>query len=476
MKKTYIIIAAVVVVLWGGFMGFRHTKKNESLRAHHEDTYKRMVEVAQKSPRAGLDQMGYALNRYYEDNKKYPAGLIDLYPKYIASQAFITEISWSYEPKGNDFFLSKAVVVNERQMVASVNKSLKPEIETGVAVARRPEPAIKEPVVVEEAPPVVEPVAVAELEIIKEVKMTSSETGVVAAAAGSDLPSPSVSLSKAVDVQREMSRIVSMVGPEIASEEKAEFVSRSLERYLVWRDKKGFIGVGNIQYPEVDDMYIAVHDTWYSVKRRISEGQLIDTLFERKPATAEEKKSGDHLAWDLSKQFLVWKDNNGVIGVGNTQYPDEERLTIASQDEWGVLKREPLLTSPVAVEKKIQKEQVDVDELATSLSHSYLVWKDENGVIGVGNIQFPDRERLKIATVDKWETLREKPLSQERKTPDAWVKQQEQNVEGIVSRFSHNYLVWKDKNGVIGFGNVQYPEMNNISYVHSDQSWEKVVN
>ena len=36
--------------------------------------------------------------------------------------------------------------------------------------------------------------------------------------------------------------------------------------------------------------------------------------------------------------------------------------------------------------------------------------------------------------------------------------------------------IWKDKNGVIGFGNVQYPEMKKISHVRADQSWEKVTN
>ena len=475
MKKTYIIIAAVLIALWAGFMVFRHMKQKESQQAHHEQTYNRMVAAAKKSPRAGLAQMGRALNRYFQDNKIYPGSLDDLYPKYIASRAFISQIDWDYGPGQGDFLLSKRIVYNNREMVASIDRSIRPEIKTGVAVARRSLPVrrkVPAPVEVETAPEV-EALAVAELEIVDEVKMTRLETDVVAAAAGSVLAAPASFTSKVMNVQREVARVVALVGPEIVSTEKTEFVSRSLERYLVWKDSSGFIGVSNVQYPEMENMYVAVHDTWYNVKRR---GPQIPVarVSGRTQTAPEEKRAAGQMALDLSKQYLVWKDENGVIGVGNIQYPDTGQLTIASQDAWGPLEREPLPPTATAEDAEIKKEPMDADQLAASLSSNYLVWKDENGVIGIGNVQYPDRQRLKIAALDKWETIKQEPLAPVDITGALPITQQLRDDKVAVAGIGRNYLVWKDKNGVIGFGNVQYPEMKNVSYVHADQSWKKV--
>jgi hypothetical protein len=48
--------------------------------------------------------------------------------------------------------------------------------------------------------------------------------------------------------------------------------------------------------------------------------------------------------------------------------------------------------------------------------------------------------------------------------------------EAIAPELGTRYLVWKDEHGNLGFGNVKYPETQDISYVIVNGSWEKVVN
>lgn len=39
-------------------------------------------------------------------------------------------------------------------------------------------------------------------------------------------------------------------------------------------------------------------------------------------------------AVEVSQRFLVWKEGNGIMGFGNVEYPDAERLTICANGQW----------------------------------------------------------------------------------------------------------------------------------------------
>ena len=94
-----------------------------------------ITEIAKKSPRAGLSHMGKALKRYYAENKAYPSRLMDLYPKYLDNKSLIEEIDWYYEPRGDDFYLSKTVIRGKKRIVASIDKTLRPQRQKDVMVA-----------------------------------------------------------------------------------------------------------------------------------------------------------------------------------------------------------------------------------------------------------------------------------------------------------------------------------------------------
>ena len=67
--------------------------------------------------------MGAALEKYYKKNFKYPAQLSELYPEFIPNKNFITDIDWYYEPRRDNFFLSKSITRGSKQLVASIDKS-----------------------------------------------------------------------------------------------------------------------------------------------------------------------------------------------------------------------------------------------------------------------------------------------------------------------------------------------------------------
>jgi len=82
-----------------------------------------------------------------------------------------------------------------------------------------------------------------------------------------------------------------------------------------------------------------------------------------------------------------------------------------------------------------------------------------------------------VASAGGWAVMREEPLSG-KSTESASVREEEKQLEEklLTAGISGQYLMWKDKNGQIGFGNVDYPEFRNIAYVHAGGNWQKIVN
>jgi hypothetical protein len=77
MKRKYIIVISIVIVLWCGFMVYRHHKRKQDTDAHRQKGYDQVTEIAKQSPRAGLAQMGTALKKYYAKNQAYPSKLVE---------------------------------------------------------------------------------------------------------------------------------------------------------------------------------------------------------------------------------------------------------------------------------------------------------------------------------------------------------------------------------------------------------------
>jgi hypothetical protein len=115
--------------------------------------------------------------------------------------------------------------------------------------------------------------------------------------------------------------------------------------------------------------------------------------------------------------------------------------------------------------------------IPSDVSQKFLVWRDKNGVLGFGNVIYPDTQTITIYKDGNWVNIK-KPVPQKAATigRETAPGKAGKRVEGIASDYSKNYLVWKDKKGNIGVGNVQYPGIENISYICVNGNWQKVVN
>lgn len=478
MEKKYIIILVVVVVSWIGFMVYRHSKNEKDLVVHHEDTYNRMVEIAKKSPKAGLADMGIALKRYYTENQSYPPSLAALYPNYMGSKALIDEIAWNYEPGRDNFYLSKSIIRGNREMVASIDKDLRPRMVTGVMVAAKAEEPVEEAIAWEETGMLIAaPLAPPEEAGAARLKDTGAQLDEVRRVAMAEPEIVSVeafkiaSRDKSLRVSRAKPETISIIDSEIAS----GIASDVTQRFLVWKDKNGTLGFGNVNYPSADRLAITTLGKWYNVKRQAPEKEKPIALAAE---SGKKKRTLDQIAADLSERALVWKDSNGIIGFGDVEYPNVDRLAVSTGDRWYNLKKRSApkkkspASSPVA-SKRIKAP----DQIAARFGGQYLVWKDARGTIGFGNVEYPDADRLAIQTGDGWDTLKKQALEKKTVVPSGTALVKKKNdFDALVSNLSNRYLVWKDKDGVVGFGDVEYPDNHAISHIHKHNRWQKVVN
>lgn len=436
--------------------------------------------MAKKSPRAGLDVMGRALKKYYAENKSYPSSLDSLYPKYISEKAFIDEIKWEYEPKGDDFSLSKSVLRGDREMVASVDKSLRPRMAgTGVMVATKEEAAEEE-----EVPDAIMDIEVAAFEPppmeyeVEEIRDTAARLDEVRRASfeeETEVVSVDAFVVAASDEKTNVSALASEKVSEVEAEIASGIASDVTQRYLVWKNTNGVLGFGNVNYPRAENLSITARGKWYRIEREMPEIQKAVAMA-IEPGTARKKL--DAVAASLQHWSLVWKDSNGNVWFGNVEYPKADSLSISTGKEWYNLQRRFVEEEPVSSGTEIEtlKKVPDPEGVASRFSGNYLVWKDKQGAVGFGDVEYPELEELKVGTGTGWETKTTRSQEQAESMKLAVAGEQKKDMDGIAKSLSGNYLVWKDKNGTVGFGNVEYPGPSDVSYIRDNEGWQKVVN
>lgn len=308
-NKSYIILA-VVVLLGAGFFGYRHFTKNKDSQAHNEDKYRRLVQMAQKSPRSGMLQMAKAIKKYHAAKKSYPNTLDELYPDYIQSRSFIDDIHWSYRAGGNDFQLSKSIERGGKTLVASTDASLKTRTGTGAMLAGRG--TGKKRTGTQSSQATSGTGSVGDLRL-------PSGMDILAALRTSGLESRPIERPEAMRPIRIEPRIVEVD----TGEPPSDFASDVSRSYLVWRDANGHMGYGNVQYPDAQRLTVADQDRWLNIVKRpagIAEPGAKPTA-DQPPASGT---IGEILAAEMqiSGGYMAWKDRNGVIGFGNVQLPE----------------------------------------------------------------------------------------------------------------------------------------------------------
>ncbi len=290
MNKKYIIIIILCVLIGAGYNIYRNRSTQDELLRRNENEYSRIAEIANKSPKAGLSEMGRSLEKYYAEKKSYPPKLSDLYPNYLANKPLIEEVAWEYVPGKDNFSLTKSVIVDGQKMMASIDKTLKPISGERILVATT-----------------------------KEDPASASQQFVVPGV--SDL----AARLDSVTLKDEKITEVRLIEPEFAlikdTEIESGFENEMSRKFLVWKDDRGVKGFGNIQYPYIPKVTIYNEGRRYDLQR---------SSYGRQKLVASDaenwifKRDLDAVAANQSREHLVWKNRNGTLGFGNLQYPENK--------------------------------------------------------------------------------------------------------------------------------------------------------
>ena len=99
------------------------------------------------------------------------------------------------------------------------------------------------------------------------------------------------------------------------------------------------------------------------------------------------------------------------------------------------------------------------------------------GALGFGNVQFPDTG--KVTLCHGGECFSRKSLESDvKQTPEEDLDSPRDAPEAdmIASRLSTRYLVWKDEQGRLGFGNVTFPDQNVFRFETQTKDWKLMTN
>lgn len=457
MNKKYIIAVAVSIVLFVGFMIYRSHQKAVEGDAYREKQTDHMLAIARQSPRGGLGKLGRALKSYYADNGSYPAKLIDLYPGYIATKPFLTEIEWYYEPKGVDFYLSKTTYIKDRKLVAYIDNRLKPTTEKEIMVAR-PTPVTR-----------IKPLKRRASLPQKSAKEELSRLALARKQFFEALGRGQIGVGSVYSPQDDEVRLISTLIPEVLATGRevsdVDIESELSRNYLVWKDAGGTLGFGNIQYPSTDRLAIFAIGQWYNLKMPPKKAAQVPL-----PQEWETQRTPETVAAALNRKFLVWKDGTGTVGFGNTAYPAEGLNRVLLGDTW-----QPLHTGDetgISGQDDSGEKAHDVsrDEKVSEFARQYLVWKEGDGTLGFGNVQYPRKGSTQVFQRGDWMEMGTQGHGAAMETDEALRATAEEPSPELASRFGRQFLVWKDTNGTVGFGNTEYPRQG-VSAIYQPGRW-----
>lgn len=269
MKKGYIIILVIAVVIAAGLYIYQGQKQAKDLNSHHNEQYNRIIEAAQKSSIAGLAHMGRALNKYKDKKGAYPAELSALYPDYVPVQAFIDDIQWNYEQSGKGFFLSKTIIKNGgKELTAVIGPDLMPQNKSNIS----------DIVVASVETPKHKPAGNAIKPIKKSSKTGSSLASTIksepmAKALKSEIPAagPTNTLGKSNGSIKPVNS-KNKPSPELEKfstytlTEKEQFVHEIKQKFLVWKNADGSLGFSNIDYPASTELTVYNGAEWVQIR------------------------------------------------------------------------------------------------------------------------------------------------------------------------------------------------------------------
>jgi hypothetical protein len=172
---------------------------------------------------------------------------------------------------------------------------------------------------------------------------------------------------------------------------------------------------------------------------------------------------------------LVWKDRE-TLGFSNVEYPEAGQVSAYEDEGWVEVQRPA--PPPVSASEKeyAAPEGPSPEAVPSEFSGRYLVWKDEQGNLGFSNVVYPKAGQVSAYEDDEWIGMERQAIPPVSASEKEYEAAEGPSPEAVASKMSTRYLVWKDEQGNLGFGNVVYPGTRDVSYVHVDGNWQEIMN
>jgi hypothetical protein len=202
------------------------------------------------------------LKGYEKEHGTFPSTLDQLYPEYVPYKAFIDQIPWQYSrADAHEFLLKKRFFLKGKRMVASVDKTMQPKLRTGSIIASVGDGSETEASgqpgtgggSEARGPGKVQPPPIAAKEERFQAPLTQ--------------PMPTQPPGVTEDESRHLEKPVPEPFSILAEKECTDFSPDLGQEHLVWKDREGVIGFGNVEYPRVERMAILTDGKWVSVER-----------------------------------------------------------------------------------------------------------------------------------------------------------------------------------------------------------------
>ena len=132
-----------------------------------------------------------------------------------------------------------------------------------------------------------------------------------------------------------------------------------------------------------------------------------DDLPEIEVETYIETGHAPPIAAEMSTKYLVWKDKNGHLGFGNTNYPDKKNISICTSDKWLTLANTKRFTAIRKQGGETEQKTPGKNQNSGIVSkQGFLVWKNKQGILGYGNVDYPAREQISLVYANgDWQKL-----------------------------------------------------------------------
>jgi hypothetical protein len=133
----------------------------------------------------------------------------------------------------------------------------------------------------------------------------------------------------------------------------------------------------------------------------------IRPLYMRELVSMEKLSEEEQFVERVKGNFLVWKKEDGTVAFGNVQYPLSEKMTIYDEGQWVQIRNHsPKSNGGTEIQLARAEKAAAEDRLVEANSSRFLTWKNQEGTVCFGNVQYPNGQDIQVHVAGSWQSAK----------------------------------------------------------------------